>query len=263
MSMQKIGTKDVGYDIIAIGDKTYYIEVKFYRSTKVRRSLIDDVASTLASRIALTPGAYGIVIFNVDVPDELQKEVYERYKIRVWDRSTIVSELGNTNSGLLEEFEQLLLETDQGTDTFEMMVGSEVSAAIDQAIFPDSPPNKPGRAKNPRHLKALDLSKQLRELDCGKETWAAYERLIVEILRLLFKEDLTLWEKQQRTDDALSRFDLICRVNGFDDFWKSLIRSFNTRFILFEFKNYYAEVSQHQVNMVFVHPLWIMPVSIM
>jgi hypothetical protein len=68
-----------------------------------------------------------------------------------------------------------------------------------------------------------------------------------EILKFLFASDLTLWDPQARSDDTLSRYDLVCRINGYDSFWKSIIHSFNTRFVLFEFKNYCEEVTQHQV----------------
>lgn len=142
--------------------------------------------------------------------------------------------LSAVSTNLAEEFELLLFQSqDFGYST---RTGADVAEAI-------SPP------PNPDHQKAQELKARLSSLSCGRNDWSAYERLATEILQFVFKRDFALWEKQQRTEDRLSRFDLICRIVPFDDFWKSPIRSFNTRFILFEFKNYCDEFTQNEVHL--------------
>jgi hypothetical protein len=91
------------------------------------------------------------------------------------------------------------------------------------------------------------LIRELTAITPGKEGWVAFEKKAVEILKYLFGTNLAVWEEQQVTDDDLSRFDLVCRILPADDFWRSLIQAFNSRYILFEFKNYTEPITQAQI----------------
>jgi hypothetical protein len=146
---------------------------------------------------------------------------------------------------LNEEFEQLLMESQQGAETYQMAIGKEVDDSILTLLEKQPFAFKTG-AKKPK-LEGQRFKDKLKRIPCGRASWKAYENLMEDVLKFLFKTDLTMWDPQQRTDDTLSRFDLVCRINGFDSFWKAMIRSFNTRFVLFEFKNYCDELTQHQV----------------
>jgi hypothetical protein len=95
--------------------------------------------------------------------------------------------------------------------------------------------------------KGSDLSQRLRSTQQGKKAWKVYEDLCEEILRYLFPHDLHGWEKQRRTDDGLNRFDLICRIRPTTDYWRFLIDHLNSRYILFEFKNYSTYITQGQI----------------
>jgi hypothetical protein len=241
-------TFDQGFDLKVTRGKIYYIEIKFYRSNRIHYSLIERAVSQLAKLVGPMGGDnYGIAIFNIDISIEIRFILKEKFGITIWDREILLDELGKTSIELKEDFERLLLESQQGTETYNMLSGNEVSSALQEDLFPKDKPIDPGPLPNPDHLMADELRARLAALPCGKDHWSAYEKLMLDILKFLFRKDLTLWEKQQRTDDELSRFDLICRITFFDDFWKSLAQSFNTRFILFEFKNYCQEVTQHAV----------------
>ncbi len=240
---------DHGYDLKVIKGSTYYLELKFYRSNRIHYSLLERTVSQLAKLIGAMDGDnYGIAIFSIDISIEIRLTLKKKFGITIWDREIVLEELRKTSIELKEDFERLLLESQQGTETFKMITGSEVSnASLQDDLFPKDKPINPGPLPNPDHVIADKFLAKLAALPCGKDHWSAYEKLMYDILKFLFRKDLTLWEKQQRTDDELSRFDLICRIIFFDDFWKSLAQSFNTRFILFEFKNYCNEVTQHAV----------------
>ena len=76
--------------------------------------------------------------------------------------------------------------------------------------------------------------------DQNKRTSTEYEKFCTQVLRGLFSRDLTLWQEQQKSNDDLYRFDLICKIK--DDvtsaFWKFLEEYFRTKYVIFEFKNY-------------------------
>lgn len=43
------------------------------------------------------------------------------------------------------------------------------------------------------------------------------------------------------------RRDLLCGIKGSSEFWKILIQHYNSRFVVFEFKNYEQELDQNLV----------------
>ncbi len=81
----------------------------------------------------------------------------------------------------------------------------------------------------------------------GRRPGPLYEEVCARILRYLFPNDLHGWHKQQRTDDGLNRFDFVCRVRPTTDFWNFLIDHLNSRYVLFEFKNYAGKIKQGQI----------------
>ena len=45
-------------------------------------------------------------------------------------------------------------------------------------------------------------------------TFSDYENLCIDVLRTLFNDDLTLWKLQQKSNEDLFRFDLICKIKS-------------------------------------------------
>lgn len=98
--------------------------------------------------------------------------------------------------------------------------------------------------------KTESLRKDIQKWQGGKQTSAAaYEKLCTRTLMRLFADDLTLWKEQARSNDDLFRFDLICKIkrDNHKDFWEMAERYFNSKYIIFEFKNYAGKVTQKEV----------------
>lgn len=53
--------------------------------------------------------------------------------------------------------------------------------------------------------------------------------------------------EQNSTEDKMFRMDLVCGLKGASEFWKILIQHYNTRFVVFEFKNYEDEIDQNLI----------------
>lgn len=97
---------------------------------------------------------------------------------------------------------------------------------------------------------AKQLKKDVQNWKGGKETSSAsYEKLCTRTLMRLFAEDLTLWREQAKSNEALFRFDLICKIkrDNHKDFWEMAERYFGSKYIIFEFKNYSGRVTQKEV----------------
>lgn len=96
---------------------------------------------------------------------------------------------------------------------------------------------------------SLALEKRLRECGTGKKYAQAYEEICGDIIQYLFGEEFTLYSAQHKTGDDLFRMDILCSLKGTNAFWKLLIQHYNTRFVVFEFKNYAAPLQQ---NLIFI-----------
>jgi hypothetical protein len=99
----------------------------------------------------------------------------------------------------------------------------------------------------PKDTRGTELCQELKKIKRGKEAWAEYERVCAKILKYLFPNDLHGWHSQKRTDDGLNRFDFVCRVRPTTEFWKFVIDHLDSRYVLFEFKNYSGKIKQGQV----------------
>lgn len=55
-----------------------------------------------------------------------------------------------------------------------------------------------------------------------------YEQLCMTILKYLFKGELSLWKEQEKSNNDLFRFDLICKIKDgqVSAFWSIFIRFF-------------------------------------
>ena len=70
-----------------------------------------------------------------------------------------------------------------------------------------------------------------------------------ETIAECFFDDLALWKEQQNANGELHRFDLLCRIKDGNQktFWTILERYFNSKYIVFEFKNYNDAVTQKEI----------------
>lgn len=64
-----------------------------------------------------------------------------------------------------------------------------------------------------------------------------------------FSDDLALWREQQKSNKDLYRFDLLCRIKDGNqkNFWSVLERYFNSKYVIFEFKNYSEKTTQKEI----------------
>jgi predicted RecB family endonuclease len=92
----------------------------------------------------------------------------------------------------------------------------------------------------------------IREMDlckAGRPMARKYEELCRELLQNVFFDDLVLWKEQQNANGELHKFDLLCRIKDGNQktFWSILERYFNSKYVVFEFKNYKDSVTQKEI----------------
>lgn len=225
-------------------------EVKFFRNKNVRYTTILKSAEYLAYILSSRAKKYksGLLIISSYLTTKQRNDIKEKTGITVWDRSVLYNILNTdmSESVLLEKLGNLLLDARLGTDTQEVFEEVEIENNFAHNYFDNLIYDYQFKIIIPKRLGG-DLCFQLGGIEKGKDGWSAFEIKCEEILRYLFDKDLNVWNRQARTDDQLSRFDLICRINSEEEFWKTLIQSFNSKYLLFEFKNYQDPIGQDQI----------------
>lgn len=90
---------------------------------------------------------------------------------------------------------------------------------------------------------------RLKGWNALQEDSAEYEEFCSELLQHLFADDLTRFEKQKNTNAGLFRIDMIAKIKWGNnkEFWEVAERYFQTKYIVFEYKNYSGEITQTQV----------------
>jgi hypothetical protein len=209
------------------------IDVKYYRTARPQTSLLDAAAARLVNRGADASTWNAMLIVSCSIPAQLREALEAKYPVTFVDRSDLWIWAARKPE-LADEF-AALVETEPGLDLTQGRSSVE--------------PNTKSRGTVVRRedRTGTDLCTKLRALKKGKKWWSAYEELCERILRYLFPNDLSGWHKQKRTTDELNRFDFVCRIRPRTDFWKFLIEHLDSRYVVFEFKNYAKSIKQGQV----------------
>lgn len=94
-----------------------------------------------------------------------------------------------------------------------------------------------------------DLITAVESWDSQNKYWTEYEELCYKVLHKLFSNDLTLWKRQQFSNDQLFRFDLICKIKNRNtkEFWKIAEEYFKSKYIVFEFKSNKDQITQQEI----------------
>ena len=95
----------------------------------------------------------------------------------------------------------------------------------------------------------MSLIKEIELCEPGRRLARTYEELCHILLKNIFSDELALWKEQQKSNNDLYRFDLLCRIKEGNKktFWSILERYFNSKYVIFEFKNYAETITQKEV----------------
>lgn len=208
-------------DIIATKDSTeHYVEVKFSKETEhAIRQIIAKAQSTNAVPVLVTANKISSVKFqhySENYPDVKLIDI-SNLLYAVQDdpelRNKLIAVLPYTVDDIPPEAGFLESETLVHTNYTESLIGE-----LDLCL--------PGRPMSNR-----------------------YEKVCQSLLENVFSDDLALWKPQQGSNNDLYRFDLLCRIKDGNQktFWSILERFFNSKYVVFEFKNYTEPVTQKEI----------------
>ena len=203
------------------GNHTFYFEVKNSFNSKTK-----ELCRKLAD---LKENDTIILVVANEVAKNIKQEYLEVYGIYIWDVTNLL--------WIFEEFPDI---------KNEFVAYLEYST---EQIMPESP--EPGmfwEFSEPQK-KEPDLKEKLIKITPGQKHFREYEDACVEILKYILGDYLTLWEIQEPSNDGLYRFDMCCKIKSGvnQDFFDTIKNYFNTKYIVFEFKNCQKKITQKEI----------------
>lgn len=230
--------------IVDNNEKKIIIETKSYRSQFIQNTIlkqaIEQVEYYKESWEKINgQEAQAVLITSCQVTDKIKETYYKEQGIVIVDIANLLY-LSQKNDKLMKE----LIERVQ-YNIYNIMP----KPLVDLGIFKIQSKEKLGEVFETEIVKATALIKELEKLKPGKKQEAdkKYEKLCVKIIKFLFGTEFTKMREQNSTEDRMFRMDLVCGLKGTSEFWKILIHHYNTRFVVFEFKNYEDEVDQNLI----------------
>ncbi len=228
---------DKGFDFIAqLAGETWAIEVKYYRTARAQPALIEAAATRVVGNGKDADARKGMLVVSCFLTGELRNALEQKFSITFVDQVDLRNWC-TAHPDLSEELDALLEANPsqpQATDP------SRLSPATHSKPINDLPARVPD-------TRGTELCQELKSINRGKKSWAKYEKTCEKVLKYLFPNDLHGWHSQKRTDDGLNRYDYVCRVRPTTEFWKFVIDHLDSRYILFEFKNYSGKIKQGQI----------------
>lgn len=232
-------TQDSNYDIYAEKDgKKFFIEVKAVRSKILSKSSIANTIG-VADLMSLKNDEYFVLVTANMIPALIKEYIRTKDKFLVIDISELLYLVQDN-----EELKYRLLSlVEFTTEDIELKEPEEFLRLLD--VVEDE--NLDSLIDD--NEKIRQLLQEVKDWDQDAKTSSEYEKLCTKVLKSLFSNDLTLWREQQKSNDDLYRFDLICKIK--DDvtsaFWKFIEEYFRSKYIIFEFKNYKDFITQKEI----------------
>lgn len=228
---------DKGFDFQAqLSGETWAIEVKYYRTARAQPALIDAAATRVVSNGVNANASKGMLVVSCFLTGELRHALEQKFSITFVDQVDLRNWCA-AYPNLTEELDALVEANPSEPHAADP---SRQSPASRSKPISDAPAHNPD-------TKGTELCRELKGIKRGKASWAQYEKTCEKVLKYLFPNDLHGWHSQKRTDDGLNRYDYVCRVRPTTEFWNFVIDHLDSRYILFEFKNYAGRIKQGQI----------------
>lgn len=236
-----MNNKVIRPDIVALKDGlTNFIEIKTYRGLfndrEIVRRAIDQIKKYKIILELEYPNSQFGLILTCDVEESAKREIAKEYGIFVWDIKNLLY-ICSENIELSSILEQI---------TSYPVNGIKAEKPIEANISV-----KPKTLIETENKYETELIERLKTCKSGRTKKAdkEYEKICAQIIDYLFKNEFSQFYEQHSTKDDMFRMDIICGLKGTVAFWKFLIRYYNTRFVVFECKNYSHKIEQ---NLIYV-----------
>lgn len=230
------GRCDLRFDFIAKFEQIYYAaEIKYYKNSNIKYNTLLNIVENIMK----------VQSFDIKTNQSTRQRqeqmvpilitssiLSERYKSQLQRNNIIIIDISNLLF-MVQENEELRIKLVSILDFSVDLVGQSE---------PSIPIKRIGKISKKQY-------KEYSNIDCGDSQYIAFENACFENLKYLFNEILALWDQQRGSNGSLFRFDLICKIkeNIDSEFFNTLKNYFNSKYIVFEFKNYCKPITQKEI----------------
>lgn len=225
------------YDILAkINNTNYIIELKYSRTNQISSSLLLDVAYRLKKIVASNNQDIPVLVINTQLSSQIRQKI-ENIGVIIIDLQNLLF--------LVKDNELLKCEL---LSILDFSINDLLPIKPNLEIFNEQKNNPKEKSIYPSKNQGELLKKRIYDWKPSKGH-IKYEDLCFEILKYLFNDELSLWYRQQTSNKELYRFDLICKIKdgNINGFWNTILQFFNSKYIIFEFKNYTKKITQKEI----------------
>lgn len=229
--------RDAGYDIFAEKQNIkLYVETKAFRQKVVDTKMVSN-AVVSASLLEQEPNSRFVLVVANKYSHRAQMAI-KKNNIIALDISNLLYMVQNDETIK----SQLLAILEYSVDDIEPIEPTELLDILEVVH------NGTNEIINEKTV-TEKLIEEVRNWEPDNRESSEYENLCIRVLKNLFAEDLGLWSDQQRSNEDLYRFDLICKIkdNIQVAFWKFIEEYFRSKYIIFEFKNYTKQITQKEI----------------
>lgn len=237
--------------ILQKGDKKLLVECKSYKSQVVSPFAANELLKTVVmKKMKQNTSREEIILLIVlsSIPSFQKEEIFQRYRIIVWDIDNLVF-YSKSNPALLKQLSQI---TYFPIDHIEGSSSAEAES-INLVLLPLQ--DKQFKEAEKEANKTALLIKRLNSCAAGRENSREYEEICEDIIRHLFEANyFNRLTSQHKTNDEHFRMDLIgaLKITQNNDesthpLWQMLVQHYNSHFVVFEFKNYTDKIAQNLI----------------
>lgn len=236
---QSVSIKDPYNFILKKGDRRFQVILKYFRNLHVSpynlRYIYKELDGLEFNKDKDNDVSL-LLIYGL-ISGQIREELKKNYKVIILDLSNLL-----WMAGIDEKLE------------------SDIKSLLDFSVVDVVPTVPVGLNLNKKLLNdkrtSIKYEKDSDRLVRKLQSWiprdndyTIYENLCVDVLKYLFDDELALWKVQERTHDNLYRYDLVCRIKdgSVSGFWKTIEQFFNSKYVIFEFKNYKEQITQREI----------------
>lgn len=212
--------------VVHYANDVLYFHIKKHQNSSALKSNINKFCIDIA--LLTTDGTPILVLANEVFPTQ-KEQCLKKYGVHIWDIANLL--------WLFAYFPD---------------IKTEFIASLDFSIDHIQPVAPiPAFMQNVLEQKSEkpDWKKELLRIIPGNDQFSQYEHVCTEILKYVLGDCLTLWATQEKSNGGLYRFDLCCKIknDAKQDFFDTIRHYFNTKYIVFEFKNYTDKITQKEI----------------
>lgn len=217
----------------------YYCEIKYSHNVELSSKILDSALNTLLS---YSNDNGNLLLITNSLCSSALREFATKKGIDIIDLSNLLYLLKDNNK-LYSQFLSLL---DFSVSDI-IPTPPKLDINFNEDIFINF--MRFGNEKNGKIKELKEWKNKFNNHKSNSKSFVEYENLCTSALKLLFSDSLSIWKKQQKSNNDLFRFDLICKTKADvkDDFFWTINNYFNTRYIVFEFKDYKKKISQSEI----------------